>query len=203
MLWKLNRKKYKDVYVTLEQLEVKATYANKINIYVDYFDKFYSGTAFSKSTILLSRKLVKLYDDEQEIPLKSILAHEFAHLINGDSIKQMKSDRKHDIHTVRLINIIKEIRAEIVGANLIGFLPNEINEAQNILMEKNEGTKNIKVAYEARYPTRIQIKYFAKRYSNLTKNVIYYFISSYFRHMDIKDKTRQEEIKVKVEARFL
>lgn len=107
----------------------------------------------------------------------------------------MKSDRKHDMHTVRLINIIKEIRAENVGANL--FLPNEINEAQNILMEKNEGTKNIKVAYEARYPTRIQIKYFAKRYSNLTKNLMYYFISSYFRHMDIKDKTRQEEIKVK------
>lgn len=68
MLWKLNRKKYKDVYVTLEQLEVKANYANKINIYVDYFDKSYSGTALSKSTILLSKKLVKLYDDEQKTP---------------------------------------------------------------------------------------------------------------------------------------
>lgn len=37
-------------------------------------------------------------------------------MINGDSIKQNREDRKHDIHTVRLINIIKEIRAEIVEA---------------------------------------------------------------------------------------
>lgn len=201
MFWKLNRNKYQEVYVWLEQLKANANYVRDMNIVVDYLDFSYNGFAFSEKTIVLSRKLVGLYEVEP-LPLKSLLAHEFAHIVNGDSPKQMKQDRKFDIHTARLVNIIKEIRAEIVGARLQGFTPAEINRAHNILREKNMSTRKIKEAYGYRYPSRTQIKYFAKRNGVLTPEIVEYFIKSYFKHFNIKDEALQADVRSRVLHRF-
>lgn len=69
-------------------------------------------------------------------------------------------------------------------------------------MEKNENTRVIKESYNLKYPTRIQIKYFAKRYSTLTKDVKEYFIKNYFKHMNITDKDIQLVIRNNVLNRF-
>ncbi|MDF3554661.1 hypothetical protein COM99_26430 [Bacillus cereus] len=199
---KLSRKKYPEAYRLLEKLKRNANYNVKFNIYIDYTEqKVLSGFAASKHSIFLTYKVLKIYPNEPTV-LKSLLSHEFAHVINGDLICQNLKDKKYDIHTTRLINIIKEIRAEIVGANLAQLSPKEINSAQNIMMKVNENKRIIKESYLLKYPTRVQIKYFAKRYSDLTSDIIYYFIKSYFKHMKITDKTTKETIQKDIEARF-
>jgi hypothetical protein len=70
----------------------------------------------------------------------------------------------------------------------------DINQAQNTLMKENGNTKDIKKTYLNGYPTRIQIKYFAKRYNHLNSNIIDYFIKSYFKHMEISDETMKDII---------
>ncbi|MEH7076969.1 hypothetical protein [Neobacillus drentensis] len=202
MIWKLSHKKYPHIYIILNQLKNRANYGDDVKIFVDYSVKYYSGTAVTKTTIFLSKKIFAI-QQQDSITFNSILAHEFAHVVNGDTLIQGIKDKRYDNHSRNLINIIKEIRAEIVGASLMRFKPKDINHSQNTLLKLNQGSKNIKEVYKGMYPTRVQIKYFAKRYSQLNKDIINYFINSYFKHMKITDIKERKTIRNNVLDRFI
>ncbi|MEE6185090.1 hypothetical protein [Bacillus pretiosus] len=82
IFWILKGKKYKKIYIMLRNIEKKVNYKKKITIYVDYSDKKLSNWVMSEKSICIGKNVIKLYP-ESPVVLKSLLAHKFAHIING------------------------------------------------------------------------------------------------------------------------
>lgn len=219
MAKKLDVNDYPQLYQYLRQIINTTNYEKDIRLYEESSD-YLSGGALSKTKIALTDRLLREYPETDPV-IKSLLSHEFAHILSGDTpwqgIKDLFNDIQHlfeerrllkDKHTRRLINIIKEIRAEIIGSSIGGLTNYEINQAQTELMKVNENTRDYYKSYSGEngkykaYPTRIQIKYFSKRYNFLSRDVIDYFISSYFKHIGITDTTEKNYIRNRIYNRF-
>ncbi|PGR23036.1 hypothetical protein COC52_24905 [Priestia megaterium] len=206
MARRLDNKQYSQIYQYLNQMKKRVNYDRDIKIYYVESD-YVGGGAITKTRINLTNRAL-LYPQTHPV-VKSLLAHELAHILNNDLVWQNIKDLLYDRHTRRLINIIKEIRAEIEGSSIGNLTKHEINQAQTILMIKNKNTTNFQEAYSGlngrykAYPTRIQIKYFSKRHTTLTQKVIDYFINSYFKHIKILDSVQKNRIKQNIYNRFL
>jgi hypothetical protein len=158
-----------------------------------------NGSAFANGKgVRLSKVLLKMWDEDKNI-VKFMLAHELVHAKYGDNNIAVIKDRSISKLMKNAVILLSEMRANKIGASVIGLSDEEMNRVQKKLHIENEkrhgdnlliklsrklkfigsyeyayeecNDHNIKFEFGKGYPPRKMIADFSYRYNDFSDMV--------------------------------
>lgn len=126
-----------------------------------------------KTKITFTSRLIKLFIMSNEAPLYQLLGHELAHIKYKEFGKDTKTNEE------KVLQIIEEVRADIVGKNIMKLTEDEIDNAFEEFKTVNGEEYLEKDYYYDFYPPYDDRKEYSSKYSEVTKELVKEIIDNY------------------------